>query len=73
MKKIYANLLGTWTDITEAGTVADYQNPSTYFEENLVFDKNSKVEKCFEYGYINVQYQGKNYRLAPEHIQIVTE
>ena len=73
MKRIYANLLGNWTDITEAGTVADHQKPLTYFEENLVFDETSKTAKCFEYGYLNVQYNGKNYRLAPEHIQIVTE
>ena len=35
--RIYANLLGNWTDITETGTVADCQNPVTYFTENLTF------------------------------------
>ncbi len=71
--RIYANLLGNWTDITEAGTVADFQNPVTYFKENLTFDKNSSIAKCFEYGYIHVQYNGKDYRLAPEHFQFVSE
>ena len=70
---IYANLLGNWTDITENGTVADNQNPVTYFKDNLTFEENSKVAKCFEYGYIHIQYNNKNYRLAPEHIQIVND
>lgn len=71
--RIFANLLGNWTDITEIGTVADNQNPITYFKENLIFEENSTVAKCFEYGYIHVQYNGKDYRLAPEHIQIVND
>lgn len=71
--RIYANLLGNWTDITDCATVADYQNPTTYFEENYTFDENSKVAKCFEYGYVHVQYNGKDYKLAPEHFQFVNE
>lgn len=73
MKKIYANLLGTWTDITKCGTVADLQNPLLYFEENLSYDSCSKTAKCFEYDYIHVQYDGKDYRIHPTMIQIVTE
>jgi len=72
MKRIYANLLGVWTDITETGTVADFQNPSVYFEENLTYEAGSKVAKCFEYGYIHVQHNGKDYRIHPSMIQIVT-
>lgn len=71
--RIYANLLGTWTDITDTGTVADNQNPVKYFKENLTFDDNSKVAKCFEFGYVHVQYQNKDYRLAPEHFQFVNQ
>lgn len=71
MKRYYANLLGNWTDITDKGTVADYQDPSTYFEENLTYENG--VAKCFEYGYIHVQYNGKDYRISPDCIQIVTE
>lgn len=73
MTKIYACLLGSWIDITDCGTVGDCQNPSLYFEEKLTYVPSSKVAKCFEYDYINVQYQGKNYRLHPSQIQIVTE
>lgn len=74
MKRIYANLLGTWTDISDA-TVFDYQPTLKYFEEVLLtpIDTNSKFTKLFEYNYINIQYDGKNYRIHPSQIQIVTE
>ena len=65
--RIYANLLGNWTDITETGTVADCQKPVTYFTEN------STVAECFKYGYIHVQYQGHDYRLHPSMIQIIDD
>lgn len=71
MKRIYANLLGVWTDITDDGTVEDHQRPSIYFDENLFYEGNSKVAKCFEYDYIHVQYNGKDYRIHPSMIQIV--
>lgn len=64
MKKYYANLLGSWVDITDTGTVDDRQNPSTYFEENL--------HTIFDYDYINIQYDNKNYRIHPSLIQVVT-
>lgn len=73
MKRYYANLLGNWVDITTAGTVADHQDPHTYFEEHLRYKDGQKVPECFLYGYINVQYQGKNYRIDPSCIQIVEE
>lgn len=73
MKRYYANLLGTWVDITDTGTVADHQKPGDYFKANLAFEGESKVAKCFEFDYINIQYQGKNYRIHPSQVQIVTE
>lgn len=73
MKRIYANLLGEWIDITEDGTVEDHQDPSTYFQENLVYEPGSKVAKCFEYDYINIQYHGRNYRIHSSMIQIVSQ
>jgi len=47
LKRIYTNLLGCWTDITETGTVEDYQNPSVYFEENLHYSGDSTVADLF--------------------------
>ena len=69
--RIYANLIGVWTDITESGTVANSQNPVKYFKENLSFCENSTVAECFKYGYIHVQYQGHDYRIHPSMIQII--
>ena len=71
--RIYANLLGNWTDITDKGTIADNQNPVKYITENLEYVGNSKKARAFEYDYIHVQYEGKNYRINPAMIQIVTE
>lgn len=73
MTKIYANLLGKWTDITNEGTVADYQPPLKYFTENLTYSSGSNTANCFKFDYIHVQYRNKDYRLHPSMIQIVTE
>ena len=73
MKRIYANLLGEQIDITEAGTVEDNQDPTVFFNENLTYSENSKIARCFEYDYINIQYNGRNYRIHPSMVQIVTE
>lgn len=72
MKRYYANLLGDWVDITDDGTVEDGKSPYTYFEEMLYFPEGATVAECFKYGYINVQYGGKNYRIHPSCIQIVS-
>ena len=69
--KIFANLLGNWTDITNTGTVADCKDPTTYFKENLRYVEGETTAECFKYGYINVQYNNSNYRLHPSMIQIV--
>ena len=72
MKRYYANLLGTWTDITTAGTVEN-RDTQTYFEENLTYQDGAHTPECYKYGYVNVQYNGKNYRSDPACIQIVEE
>ncbi|GMB00887.1 hypothetical protein [Pelosinus sp. IPA-1] len=64
MKKVYANLLGTWIDITETGTLHN-RNPLTYVDE--------EITEMFKYDYINVGYNNKNYRIHPMLIQVVTE
>lgn len=72
MKKYYACLAGNWVDITDTGKVED-QTPSVFFEEQLKYNNGSLVAECFKYDYINIQYDGKNYRINPVFIQIVTE
>lgn len=73
MNRIYANLLGQWIDITESGTVEDHQDPLTYFKENLSYRDGCHTAKCFEYDYINIQYENRNYRIHPSMIQIISE
>lgn len=73
MKRYYACLLGNWVDITDAGTVEDHQSPSTYFEDRLRYAAGSKSADCFAYDYLNIQYNGKNYRIHPSMLQVVSE
>lgn len=72
MKRYFACLAGDWIDITEAGTVEN-QAPSVFFEEQLIYKDGSKTAECFKYDYINIQFSGKNYRINPVFVQIVTE
>lgn len=65
LKKYYANLIGEWVDITENATVSDHQDPKIFFNESL--------HTLFDYDHINIQYKGKNYRIHPSFIQVVTE
>jgi hypothetical protein len=37
----------------------------------LKYQGTSRYAECFEYDYIHVQYQGKDYRINPAFIQIV--
>lgn len=71
MKRYYANLLGQWTDITDDG-LAENEKVSTYFQDNLTYDENENVARCFKGDYINITYGEKSYRIHPSCIQIVT-
>lgn len=64
MKRVYACLLGNWIDITNEGLLHN-RNPLTYINEG--------IQDMFEYDYINVQYDNKNYRIHPSLIQVVSE
>lgn len=64
MKRVYACLLGEWTDITDIGLLHN-RNPLTYVDE--------EIHDMFKYDYINVTVHNKNYRIHPSLIQIVTE
>lgn len=50
MKRVYANLLGNWTDITETGKIHG-SDAGTYVKEEL--------QDMFKYDYVNVEYGGK--------------
>lgn len=44
--RIYACLLGEWVDITETATVADCQDPVTYFKENLKYENGLDMQNA---------------------------
>lgn len=64
MHKIYANLLGNWTDITSDGLLNE-ENPITYYRE--------QIQDMCKYDHVNVFYKEKTYRIHPSMIQIVNE
>lgn len=64
MKMVYANPLGNWTDTTDTGKIHG-SDAGTYVKEEL--------QDMFKYDYVNVEYDGKNYRIHPSDIQVVTE
>ncbi len=71
MKKIYANLIGNWTDITHTGTI-EKCDPLTFISEQLTYKDGDYTAKCFKYDYVNIEYGNANYRIHPSQIQIVT-
>lgn len=71
MKRIYANLLGDWTDITDGGLVDGY--PAKELIQNLSYEKGSYKAKGLEYDYVNITFGEKSYRINLAMLQIVTE
>lgn len=64
MKRVYACLLGNWTDITDDGLLHQ-RKPLIYVDE--------EIQDMFEYDYINVEYKKQNYRIHPSLIQVVSD
>lgn len=52
MKRVYANLLGNWTGITDAGKIPR-SDAAVYIKEEL--------QDMFKYDYVNVEYGGVRY------------
>ena len=81
MKKIYACLIGEWVCLNDDPNckVGDNKkNPSVWWEENAEIWSPLTREKSLEhsvYGldYLNLYYKGKDYRINPMFIQVVTE
>lgn len=71
---IYGNLAPMgWTELKgEDGTTIDGQDPYTWWKEGGNIEGNHTFKKLQDIPYANVNYQDKNYRLFPEHFQIVT-
>ncbi len=62
--RIYANLLGTWTDITDSGLIQN-TDPVTYYAKEW--------STIFELEFVNIRSGDKNYRIHPSHLQIVMD
>lgn len=66
MANIYACLCGKWVNLTSSNSTVDDGKPvNTWWKE--------ENNDLFKYDYINIQYNGKNYRIHPSFIQVVTE
>lgn len=56
MKSIYACLCGTWVNLSASNATVDDGKPVNTWWEN-------EGDKLFDYDYLNIQYNGKNYRI----------
>lgn len=81
MKKIYACLIGNWVclnDDPDCVISDNRQIPYYWWEEGAPIwaptTRDEELEHSF-YGldYVNLHYKGKDYRINPIFIQIVTE
>ena len=71
VKQIYANLCGTWIDVTNC-IIDRNENAIKYFDEELLnHEEGSNTSNLFKYDYINIEYGNKAYRIHPSQIQII--
>lgn len=63
MRTVFANILGDWTEITDGDTL-DCLDPVSWVKEG-------GLEKSEEFGYVNVQHNGENYRMHISQIQVL--
>ncbi|MED0688025.1 hypothetical protein [Anoxybacillus ayderensis] len=78
MKRIYANLLGEWVDLSSDDTCLigpRMVSPSVWWEENAeIWSPDKKDEHTmYQLDYVNIHYKGKDYRISPIFIQVVSE
>lgn len=81
MKKIYACLIGQWVCLNDDPkcAIGEYhKSPDLWWKENaLIYSPSSKDKKLEHslYGsdYVNLFYKGKDYRINPIFIQVVSE
>lgn len=78
-EKVYANLLGEWVRLSDdenAVIGTRHLHLETWWEENadIYSPINKPVADTFYHeSYVMVHYRGKDYRIHPTHIQVVTE
>lgn len=78
MERIYACLLGDWVDLSDEPNCVmgpRMTSPSIWWEENAELwspIQKSEADTMYQQDYIMIHYRGKDYRIHPMFIQIVT-
>ncbi len=80
MKKVYACLLGNWVCLNDdpGCRIDDRNGANLWWEEGApvyaptVRDK-EYADSFYGLDYVNLHYHGKDYRINPVFIQVVTE
>lgn len=79
MTKIYACLVGNWVCLNDDPDCVignNMQDPYTWWEEGAEIYApitKSKKDTLYELDYLKIHYKGKDYRINPIFIQVVTE
>ena len=81
MQKVYACLAGNWVclhDDPDCTVGSNGQSPSLWWEENAPIYAPIKLRSKFKNShyhekYVHIQFRGKDYRISPVFVQIVTE
>lgn len=79
MKKIYACLIGHWVCLNEdpqCSIGSNQDSPADWWENGADVWYPAKIKEensLYQAPYVNIQYKGKNYRINPMFIQVVTE
>lgn len=79
MTRVYANLLGVWTDLSSDPDCVignNRQSPSTWWEEgaDMWYPKDQTEENTlYQWPYVMLSYKGTTYRVFPSQIQILGE
>lgn len=78
MKKVYACLIGQWVclnDDPDCVLGPNQVSPSIWLEESSIVHApktRNKYDSYDDLDYINISYKGKDYRINPMFIQVVT-
>lgn len=78
MKNVYACLLGEWVNLHDDENCVmgpRMTSPSTWWEENAELwspIQKSKANTMYQQDYVMIHYKGRDYRIHPSFIQIVS-
>ena len=79
MKNVYACLLGEWVNLNDDPNCTigeNHASPYLWFEEGARIyspEKRKESNTYYELDYVHIHYKGKDYRINPIFIQIVTD